>query len=49
MLLYVTLIACIAVFGWQVYRYDMKDREPVPALVLAAGLGAAAMWLAGLA
>jgi RsiW-degrading membrane proteinase PrsW (M82 family) len=49
MLLYVTLIACIAVFGWQVYRYDMKDREPVAALVLAAGLGAAAMWLAGLA
>jgi RsiW-degrading membrane proteinase PrsW (M82 family) len=49
MLLYFTLIACAATFGWQVYRYDLKDREPVPALILAAALGAVGMWLAGLA
>ncbi len=49
MLLYLMLIACAVVFGVQVYRYDMHDREPVPALILAAVLGAVGMWLAGLA
>jgi RsiW-degrading membrane proteinase PrsW (M82 family) len=48
MLLYATLIACAGLFAWQVYRYDLKDREPVPALLLAACFGAAGMWLAGL-
>lgn len=49
MLLYITLIACAIVFGVQVYRYDINDREPLAALILAAVLGAVAMWLAGLA
>lgn len=49
MLLYVTLIACAVLFGAQVYRYDVHDREPVRALVLVAVLGAIGMWLAGLA
>jgi len=49
MILYLTLALCAAIFGWQVYRYDLHDREPIPALVLAAALGALAMWLAALA
>lgn len=48
MLLYATLIACAALFAWQVYRYDIKDREPIPALAMASFFGAAGMWLAGL-
>ncbi len=32
-----------------VYRYDMYEREPWFMIVLAVGLGWAAMWLAGLA
>lgn len=48
MLLYLALIACAGVFAWQVYRYDLNDREPVAALMLVAAFGAAGMWLAGL-
>lgn len=47
MLLYATLLVCAAAMGWMVCRYDLHDREPLRALVLAVTLGAAFMYVAG--
>lgn len=47
MILYFTLGVCAVGAAALVYRYDLYDREPLPLLALAAGLGAGAMALAG--
>lgn len=49
MLLYATLLLCTAAIGTQVYRYDLYDREPPHAILLAMIAGAIGLWLAGLA
>jgi RsiW-degrading membrane proteinase PrsW (M82 family) len=46
-ILYSTLALCALGAATLVYRYDLYDREPLPALGRAAILGAAAMALAG--
>ncbi|MFN7022201.1 MAG: PrsW family glutamic-type intramembrane protease [Phycisphaerales bacterium] len=47
MLLYATLLVCAAAMGWMVRRYDLHDREPRHALLLAVALGAALMFMSG--
>lgn len=47
MLLYAMLVVCAVLAGVMVYRYDLYDREPWWALLLAAVLGGVLMWLAG--
>ncbi|HEY6554882.1 MAG TPA: PrsW family glutamic-type intramembrane protease, partial [Vicinamibacteria bacterium] len=47
MILYGTLVLCALGAAFIVYRNDLYDREPAWLLGLTAGLGAAAMWLAG--
>lgn len=49
MLLYATLLLCTAAIGAQVYRYDLYDREPPHAILLAMIAGAIGLWLAGIA
>ena len=48
MILYGSLVLCALGAAFIVYRNDLYDREPAWLLGLTAGLGAAAMWLAGL-
>jgi RsiW-degrading membrane proteinase PrsW (M82 family) len=48
LLLYGTLAICAVVIGVVVIRYDLYDREPLRIILLAAALGAIAMWLTGL-
>jgi RsiW-degrading membrane proteinase PrsW (M82 family) len=47
-ILYGTLCLCALGAAFIIYRNDLYDREPGWLLALTAGLGAAAMWLAGL-
>lgn len=47
MLLYLSLAVCACIAAAIVYRYDMYDREPPAAALIAVALGALAMWLAG--
>jgi RsiW-degrading membrane proteinase PrsW (M82 family) len=47
LILYVTLAICALLAAVLVYRYDLYDREPLPLVGLAIGLGALAMALAG--
>ena len=47
MIVYGTLLVCALLVGVLVYRYDLYEKEPVPMLLLAAGLGALGMWLVG--
>ena len=47
MILYTTLAICALGAAVLVYRYDLYDREPLPLVGLAIGLGALAMALAG--
>ncbi|MBX3407043.1 MAG: PrsW family intramembrane metalloprotease [Phycisphaeraceae bacterium] len=49
MLLYATLLLCSVAIGAQVYRYDLYDREPPHAILLALIGGAIGLHLAGLA
>lgn len=49
MLLYATLLLCSLAIGAQVYRYDLYDREPPHAILLAMIGGAIGLHLAGLA
>lgn len=42
--LYATLAACTILTGLLVYRYDLYDREPLPPVLVAVGLGALSMW-----
>ena len=46
-MLYGTLALCAVFLGWMVVRYDLHQREPLGLMVLATGLGAAGMYLAG--
>ncbi len=47
MLLYGSLAVCALFAALLVYRYDMYEREPWFMILLAAALGAGAMWLVG--
>jgi len=47
-ILYGTLGLCVLGAAFIVYRNDLYDREPAWLLALTAGLGATAMWVAGL-
>ncbi len=48
-ILYATLGACAVLAALLVYRWDMYEREPWYMVLVAAALGAAAMWVAGVA
>ncbi len=45
--LYTALVVCAVLAAMLVDRYDMHDREPWPMLLLAAAMGAGAMWAVG--
>lgn len=47
LLCYLTLAVCTIGFAAMVYRYDLYDREPLPAIVLVMILGGAGMIAAG--
>lgn len=47
MILYLTLALCAIGMGYQAYRYDLYDREPLRAVLVAIALGMLMMWVAG--
>lgn len=47
MLVFLSVIACAAMFGLLIYRYDLHEKEPWPLVAIVILLGGVTGWLAG--